>query len=65
MKTPDILVRVVMMAIAIGLTLVVFTFWGTLSGAIGHYLSDKPAPKDTGVVSVRIIPPAPKKPPPQ
>ena len=67
MRREMVLVRIAALAVAAVITLVVLYFWGTAAGIMGHYLEDKPAPKDTGLVSVQVLPPpdaAPSKNPP-
>ncbi|HEY8699081.1 MAG TPA: hypothetical protein VIM02_15870 [Rhizomicrobium sp.] len=53
--------RLLMLAVAIGLTLAVFEFWGRLGSAMGIAIATKvaqPAPQQTpGEVSVIIVPP--------
>jgi hypothetical protein len=57
--------RVLMLAVAIGLTLAVFEFWGRLGSAMGIAIATKvaqPAPQQTpGEVSVTIVPPPAKR----
>ena len=54
--------RLIMLAVAIGLTLAVFEFWGKLGSAMGVVLATKvaePAQQQTpGEVSVTIVSPA-------
>jgi hypothetical protein len=70
MRASAIGLRVVMMAVAIAMTLVAFAFWGALKSAVGNFLSAQSTPpKNTGEVTVQIIPskpkPAPKPEPPK
>jgi hypothetical protein len=58
--------RLLMLAVAIGLTLAVFEFWGRLGSAMGIAIATKVAqpaqPQQTpGEVSVTIVPPPPAK----
>jgi hypothetical protein len=57
--------RLLMLAVAIGLTLAVFEFWGKLGSAMGIVLATKVAepaqPQTPGEVSVTIVPPPPAK----
>lgn len=57
MRREMVLVRIAALSVAIAITLVVLYFWGTAAGIMGHYLENKPIPKDTGVVSVQVLPP--------
>ena len=55
-----IVYRALFLAIALALTLFVFSLWGEFGRAIGAYLTivtkDEP-PKPTGVVTMSIVPP--------
>ena len=57
--------RIAFLAVALGLTLVVFNFWGNFGRAMYNYLELTTAPdkpKNTGVVTMKIIPPPENKP---
>lgn len=64
MQPQAILMRVLILAAAIGLTVGLLEFWGMAAGVMGHYLSDKPAANGDGIVTVQILP-SPKNPPPK
>jgi len=66
MRASGIWLRVAMMAVAVAMTLVAFAFWGALKFAVGNFLSAQSAPpKNTGEVTVQIIPSKPNPPPKQ
>jgi hypothetical protein len=48
--------RIVVLAIALGLTLMIFLGAGYWGAVWTHYFSGEPEPKNTGEVSVKIIP---------
>ena len=53
-----LVVRIAFLAVALGLTLFVFNFWGDFGRALYNYLNLTTAPdKPSGVVTMKIIPP--------
>ena len=69
MSREGIILRVIVAIVALAITVVLLEFWGMTSGIIGHYLSERPTPKNTGEVTVKVLPPATpapaEKPPPK
>lgn len=64
MRAQAILMRVLILAAAIGLTAGLLEFWGLAAGVMGNYFSGKPSANGDGIVTVQILPP-PKNPPPK